>query len=139
MTAIYLAARYSRRLELCAYADELRDAGHTITSRWLAGGHQAPDQGPDPALGVFALAERRRFAEEDWADLMAADWFVAFTEPVRSGPSRGGRHVELGAALAVGKRVVIVGYRENVFTCLNQVEFHETWESARDALIGGGA
>ena len=79
------------------------------------------------------------FALEDWADLMAADVCVAFTEPERSGPSRVGRHVELGAALASGHRVLVVGHRENVFTCLPQVEFHETWPTALAALLYAAA
>jgi hypothetical protein len=45
MSRVYLAARYSRREELCRYADDLRAIGHTITSRWLDGNHQVDDRG----------------------------------------------------------------------------------------------
>ena len=129
---VYLAARYSRRLELCRYRDALRNQGIEVTSRWLDGEHQIGRDGP---IGpeIEALIEsgttepeiRGQFAAEDWADVMAADVMVNFTEQPRSGSSRGGRHVEFGAALAAGKRCIVVGPRENVFHCLPQVEHYD--------------
>lgn len=125
MATIYLAARYSRREELLGYKADLEAMGHTITSRWLAGSHQIDDAGLS-AEGT--REERERFATEDWEDVRAAEWCIAFTERPRVSNSRGGRHVELGAALAWGKRVIVVGPAENVFCCLTQVERHDTWE-----------
>src|SRR5213076_749243 len=40
MTKIYLAARYSRHVEMQGYAKQLRAAGYEITSRWINGSHQ---------------------------------------------------------------------------------------------------
>lgn len=122
MRSVYLAARYSRRLELCGYAAHLEALGHTVTSRWLLGNHQAEND----ELHRGAAAER--FAREDLADLAAAAVVVAFTEPPRTSTSRGGRHVEFGYALALGKPICIVGPRENVFGCL--VEQRDTFEDA---------
>lgn len=120
----YLAARYSRREELAGYAEQLRELGHEVTSRWLDGSHEV---GADGLSEEAPGQQRRRFAEEDWADLRAAEVVINFTEPSRSTASRGGRHVEFGAALAWGKLVHVVGHRENVFHCLGQVAFWETW------------
>lgn len=131
MTTVYLAARYSRREELCLYADDLRRRGHEVTSRWLAGAHQVSDAGLSEE---GTPEERQRFAEEDWADLRRAHVCIAFSEEPRVSNSRGGRHVELGAALAWGKRVLIVGPAENVFMCLSQVERFEEWEQCVEAL-----
>lgn len=133
----YLAARYSRRAELAGYAAELRKLGHEVTSRWLDGSHEVDDDG----LSVEApMLQRRRFANEDWADLQAADAVVCFTEPPRSTASRGGRHVEFGAALAWDKSVHVIGHRENVFCCLGAVAFWETWSeflaSERECAAG---
>jgi hypothetical protein len=129
---VYLAARYSRREELCGYADELRVVGFEVTSRWLAGNHQISDAG----LSEQAQAEERtRFATEDWEDLMAADVTISFTEPPRGTNSRGGRHVEFGAALAVGQQCFVVGHRENVFHCLEGVQFCETWTNCFLELV----
>lgn len=128
---IYLASRYSRFQEMQQYRDALVAAGHYVTSRWIEGNHQIDDAG----LSVEAKeAERIRFALEDRQDLLAADCTVSFTEPPRSTNSRGGRHVELGMALAAGKRCIVVGHRENVFHCLPEVEFYPTWDLLLVAL-----
>lgn len=122
---IYLASRYSRREELCVYANVLKAAGHEVTSRWLDGNHQIDDAG----LSVQAQhSERVRIASEDWQDLLTAEICISFTETPRSTNSRGGRHVEFGAAMALSKRVIIIGPPENVFHCLPQVERYLDWE-----------
>ena len=125
MQRIYLAARYSRRQELKGYAQQLRAYGFIVTSRWLEG--HSPIS-PEGLSDEVALEQRTWFAQQDWEDLMAADICISFTEPPRSSNTRGGRHVELGAALATRKRVIVVGHRENVFHCLPEIEFHRTWQ-----------
>lgn len=124
---IYLAARYSRHVELQAYAADLVAAGHIVTSRWILGDHELRSDGQSDA-DEWAV----RWAQEDWDDLMAADAVISFTEApgLVVGRARGGRHVEFGAALAVGKRCVIVGHRENVFHFLPGVEFALDWPTA---------
>jgi nucleoside 2-deoxyribosyltransferase len=129
---IYLAARYSRFREMLDYARDLKAAGHIVTSRWINGNHQISDDG---LSAQAAEAERVRFACEDRADLEAADCVISFTESPRSTNSRGGRHVEHGIALALGKRVIVIGHRENVFHCLPGIEFFETWSEARQAFL----
>lgn len=142
---IYLAARYSRREELCIYRDQLRAIGHDVQARWLDGKHQLSDKGVPIGDGGEALVEgvddgstqvqnaelRAKFACDDWEDVTGAEVVVSFTEPPRSNASRGGRHVEFGIALARESRVIVVGYRENIFHWLPQVEFFDTWEAAR--------
>jgi nucleoside 2-deoxyribosyltransferase len=128
---IYLAARYSRREELLDYRAHLQAIGHEVTSRWLHGNHQIDDAG----LSVEGEhKERVRFALEDWEDLDAADTVINFTETPRSTSSRGGRHVEFGAALAMDKRCIVVGPRENVFHCLPAVEVYANFDEALAAL-----
>ena len=140
---IYLAARYSRREELCRYRRQLEDLGHTVQARWLDGGHQIGDhgtpigddgeslvEGDSEAASAEAARLRTRFALDDWEDVNAADLVISFTEPPRSKPNRGGRHVEFGIALANLARVFVVGHRENIFHWLPAVKFFETWEEA---------
>lgn len=128
---VYLAARYSRRRELCVYRDMLIAAGHEVPARWLNGEHQISDSGQPIGEAGEALVEgddgaatdqaamlRQQFALEDVQDVRDCDVLVAFTEPPRSGASRGGRHVELGLALGLQKRVIICGPRENIFCWL---------------------
>lgn len=127
-TKIYLAARYSRRIELCGYRSRLIEMGYEITSRWLDGKHEITKEGSTEAAQLL----RCKYAIEDWEDLMKADVCISFTEEPRKTTTRGGRHVEFGAALACGKTCFVVGFRENVFHCLPSVKFFGTFE---DLLI----
>lgn len=144
---IYLAARYSRRLELCGYREQLRSIGHTVDAVWLNGEHQISDhgtpigesgealvEGDDGSTTGRAAALRQKFAREDYRDVIMSDLLIAFTEPPRSNASRGGRHVELGIALGTMKRVWIVGPRENIFCWLEDVRQFDTFDDAIKAL-----
>lgn len=137
MKQIYLAARYSRREELCTYREELQ-------ARWLDGGHQLSDRGIPIGENGEALVEggecqrsaelRAKFAQDDWEDVNSAEIIISFTEAPRSSANRDGRHVEFGIGLAKGTRSIVIGYRENIFHWLPQVEFFATWEDAKAAL-----
>jgi hypothetical protein len=123
---IYLAARYSRFPEMQRYRTDLEKLGHIVTSRWINGEHQDDD---DKLTGA-AL-----YAKHDIADLISADTIIAFTErPYDPIGSRGGRHVEFGMAYAWNKRLIVIGYRENVFYHLPEVEFFETWLNCLNSL-----
>lgn len=130
---IYLAGRYGRREELRSYASELTSMGHTVTSRWLNGDHTIKDKALTD--GTLAFKEAQRFACEDWNDVADSDSVISFTEPPHGTNSRGGRHVELGAALALKKGIIVVGFRENVFHYLPEVVFCATWAEAKAATI----
>lgn len=136
MKRTYLAARYSRREELCEYRKQLQEIGYEVQARWLDGKHQISDNGTPIGDQGEALIEsnhpaadtlRSKFAQDDWEDVTGAELVINFTEPPRSNANRGGRHVEYGIALAHGARVMVVGYRENLFHWLPQAEFYETW------------
>lgn len=121
---IYLAARYSRHEEMQENAADLEAAGHTVTSRWIRGSHKLdPDR----------VDEAERFAIEDIEDLTKSDVVVSFTETdekaAKKRPSKGGRHVEFGIGLALNKRLVVIGPRENVFHWLPNVEVYDDLES----------
>lgn len=122
MTGVYLAGRYDRREELQGYAARLAERGWSVTSRWLTG-HECADADCTPD-------ELELFAREDLVDIDRAGLVVAFTEdPATAGYQSGGRHVELGYALAWGRSVVIVGPRENVFHWLDNVEQFDTFDA----------
>jgi hypothetical protein len=142
---IYLAARYSRREELCRYREILQLEGHTVTSRWLNGDHQIGDTGiPIGESGENlveagdderAAALRLKFAQDDVEDVAAAGVLISFTETPRElNSSRGGRHVEFGYALALGKWCILVGPRENVFHWLNSIDQYDTFEEVLEVL-----
>lgn len=153
---IYLASRYSRREELCGYRAELHAIGHRVTSRWLNGKHQISDggkpigdhgealiEGDDGGTSDEAARLRCEFASEDVNDVLDASCIIAFTEPPRSSASRGGRHVEFGIALGLELirrqhcpsdgprfRMIVVGYRENLFCWLPFIEYYSTFSKA---------
>lgn len=120
---IYLCARYSRRDEMRVVRAELQRLGHEITSRWL----DTEWEGKDDSGSSAAPAEyREQHALEDVEDVAAADCLIAFTEPPRSG-GRGGRHVEFGIALALGKQLIVIGWRENIFHHHPRVKVYDRW------------
>lgn len=75
-----------------------------------------------------ADAERRRFAMEDCDDVRECDWMISLMQEPRDN-SRGGRHIEFGMALGLGKRLTIIGPRETVFHHLDEVEHFDTVEA----------
>jgi len=118
----YLAARYSRRAELCGYRDALEEIGYEVTSRWLDGGH-------DVMLGAEDFSETcAQYAQEDLDDIDCAEVLILFTDPPGSEAPRGGKHVETGYALGTMKPVWVVGPRTNLFYHLPNIHCYETWD-----------
>jgi hypothetical protein len=128
---IYLAARYGRFPEMQRHATALMALGHQITSRWIWGVHQALDS---HLLHPTFRHRSAQFAAEDQEDLRCADTFIGFSE-ILGLPSRGGRHVELGMALAWEKRILIIGGAEHVFHCLPGLEHYSTLQEV-PAFVG---
>ncbi len=120
---IYLAASYSRRLEMVEHAAELTALGHVVVSTWIDGHHLTR-----PNIDAEATdAERRQWAEEDLAGIDLCNLLILTTETPDNGYQRGGRMAEFGYALARGKQLWVVGPRENVFCCLHEVEQFADW------------
>lgn len=132
---LYLAARFGRRDELNMHRQRLESMGHEITSRWLTQ-HQALDLN-DPSAR-YSDADRLMFATHDFRDVKKAEGLIAFTEDPQDstavGGRRGGRHVELGLALAWGMRTFVCGYRENVFCYLPPIVFCPSFDEVCAAL-----
>lgn len=107
---IYLASRHEDRPDIVAVRSRLQEQGFIITSRWLT------DQQPQ-INGLIEDNETDSLTVQtnDLEDIDAADVLVVFSPKKAFGNSTGGRHVELGYALAKKKKIVLVGYRENVF------------------------
>ena len=124
MKSVYFAARYLHREELNGYRSELEALGIVVTSRWLA---------TEPrTLSEYGDEDWRNLGLIDQEDVLSADALVCFTEPPGEAGS-GGRHVELGMALA--RRVIVVGRREHIFHHLPEVEAVESWPEALRFLV----
>jgi hypothetical protein len=130
MKIAYLCARYSRFPEMQRYRDDLAIVGYSVPARWIKGEHEKID-------GIATREQTRQFALDDLEDLRAAELVISFTEDPTGnaeGRGRGGRHVEFGMAHALGKRLIVVGFHENVFHDLPSVEFFGDWGECWEQL-----
>lgn len=91
---------------------QLESLGHVITSRWLT---QLDENGDE-------------WARNDLADVDAADVLLAMNPVDWERGGTGGRHVELGYAIAREKQVVLWGRRSNIFHHLSSVRVIERLE-----------
>ena len=117
VTTAYLAAPYQARELIKTYRDELfKPAGIAVTSRWLHQQHAVTTQPQELLAG-----EAAREARNDLSDVYRARHFVSFStigNPGIEENGRGGRHVELGYALAKQKPCWQVGQPQNLFDYL---------------------
>ena len=109
----YLAARYSRAAEMRGVRDVLEASGHEVVSSWI------------DAPAAMSPAQRADLAASALEEIRFCDVLISFTGG--SDGERGGRHAEFGAALVLGKRLVVAGPREHVFHDLPQVEWYLDW------------
>jgi nucleoside 2-deoxyribosyltransferase len=116
---IYLAAAFRKRFLLQGCRADVLRAGFTVVSRWID-------------LKEENVAEALQCAHDDLDDIKLADILIAFPDPPRTTNSRGGFHFETGFAAALGRRVIVVGSKSNIFHEL--FEFFPTWPQACSAL-----
>jgi len=107
---VYFLGRYGRRHELAEYPEA-------------------------------SVRYKAQVAAEDLADIEECITVIAFTEHNSDlnredllGAARGGRHTELGYALARLKDLVIIGPRENMFQCLVGIEQFDNWTEFMDTV-----
>ncbi len=117
-TYVYLAAAWDRAFQMQQAREVLQGFGFESTSRWI---DQAVASGVPIAgdTGVGDIKKAAVAAQQDMSDLLAADIVIVYT---RSKSTTGGRHVELGMALVAGKKIIIIGPRENIFQAMPKIE-----------------
>lgn len=116
---IYITARWGRRDEMRSHRISLEKAGHKVNSRWL----DEPDGTPEA-----------KAASIDLTDICMSDVLVVFSETPDIGYYTGGRHVEFGYAIALDKRIIVIGPRENIFMHVPTVHVVSTLEEAIEFL-----
>jgi nucleoside 2-deoxyribosyltransferase len=102
--------------------DALVALGHTCTATWLDLAGYASIPSDD--------AQRAKAATTCQREVVEADVLILIAEPDGS-LVRGGKHVETGMAMAWGKRVYVLGKRENVFHWHPNVTVCETLEELK--------
>ena len=107
MSRVALIARLGRRPEMREIAKRLEKLGHKMCSSWVW--NDSEDDG-------LTIAEKLGVAITNADNLESAGVAIAFAErlPMPPGSERGGRHADFGYALAVCKRVIVCGPRENI-------------------------
>ena len=123
---VYIAAPYPARELAKIYADELASIGIECTSTWVTETVEINEQSTGSATGLTDK-QVKQHVTTDLHDIRRADVLVhltalhAFRAAGLNGTAdsptlnSGGRHVELGFALALNKHIINVGYPENVF------------------------
>ncbi len=122
---IYIAAASYRQREARNIYRKLQRRGFEVTSSWVFSRN----------LGRINLFNQE--ATRDLEQIDEADLVLALTENPKARHPRyttGGRHVEVGYALAKGKDLVVVGPRENVFHYLPDVVQFNTLQEAVEHL-----
>jgi len=125
---VYLSARFSRQQELRSYAEQLRAEGIEVVSAW----HDLESPSSDGFSGVGE--ERLRWlAMMDLQQLVGTNAVVVFSDRgVQHFGSQmrgmdGEKHLESGVALALGRRILLVGEVENKYQHLPDVERFPAW------------
>jgi nucleoside 2-deoxyribosyltransferase len=121
MTSVYIAAPWPLKTEAQRIAAVLRAQDIEVTSRWLV-----------------ALSENsHENAVIDLDDIARSDVFLALNPESWADKGTGGRHFEAGFALAMDKRLVLLGMKTNVFHYLNQIRVVSTLREAIAVIKGG--
>ncbi len=115
---MYCCAPYSWREKVREFIVELEALNIESTTSWIYETALL-----NATLGQFTDEENEKTAQVDKADIKRADVVVVFTiDPLGPPMPRGGRHWETGFAYALGKEIVLVGPRENIFSYLPEVK-----------------
>ena len=125
--SFYVSARFGRQAEARRVADSITElTGWRSNSRWL-------DDTPENDVAIHRhLSLSALAARSDFDDIARSDFVVCLTEAVDpvlfrdptgeplvpASAARGGRHVEVGFAIAKGIPVFTIGPRENLFHAL---------------------
>lgn len=129
MLKVYLAGMYSRKESIRVQATFLRLSGVKVTSSWLEEPHV-----PQAQLHDVEEKDLLTYATTDLIDIDRADWVVFESMDPTTPTRRGGRHVEFGYALAKGKKILVVGPKENIFHYLPEIQHVEGWVQAIDLM-----
>lgn len=140
---IYIAAPYPARARVADIGLWLGSEGHECTSGWAYQEQHEIATGTVGASLDTKHEDVEEFAKRDLADIFRADALLSLTANwcIARGAAEdnpdfrwlhaGGRHVEVGYALALGRPVVIVGEPENIFQrslCIPAVSLKDALE-----------
>lgn len=118
---IYVAGHNQK--EAISVADILQEAGHVITSSWL---HEDFEK-----TGEYTHEQKESIACRDIREIYHSDAIVMLSSPRRVA---GGKFVEFGVAIGYGKKLFLIGARENMLMYFGPINQFSTVE---DLLSSG--
>lgn len=108
---IYIASRWDDRDDALMIKKFIEERGLICTSTWLT----PHDEQSMDALKKAVIEKPRQRAIKDFEDIDASDVYLVYSPTKSHRNGTGGKHVEMGYAMAKGKTCVLVGVRENIF------------------------
>ena len=114
----YIAGPWGDGPKLYQLAKDIELCGHIVTASWLRRS-LSPKDWLDADAG----------AREDLNDILSCDAVINFTCTPDRGYMTGGRHVEVGFAMAAGLKQFVVGPRENIFHEMVDVTQFDTFSA----------
>jgi nucleoside 2-deoxyribosyltransferase len=112
---VYVAARWDDRPDAVLIKTFLEENHVLVTSTWLTD-HDNQSMDALKARGPqLVVKESRERAVKDFEDIDRADCFLQYSPRKGFKQGTGGKHVEMGYAMARGKSIFIMGERENIF------------------------
>ena len=123
----YVAARFEQKTEMKALVPLLAEHNIQVHAHWL-------DEtiSPTSQLSDLTPAYCTEQALVDLKDIQACDIFVFFGDEFAK-TTRGGKHFEAGYASGLGKRIVVIGFPENIFHYLPGIVHYATLQDFLDA------
>jgi nucleoside 2-deoxyribosyltransferase len=115
--SVYVAAKYERQSEAKLLTMLLQAAGARIMSTWVDE-PLAPD-----------VSEWTDYAKKDVNEIQNSSVLIVLTNQEGRRSTTGGHHWETGYAYALGKRIVLIGPKENVFHYLPGMEHYPDLEA----------
>ena len=109
---IFIAASLPRILEARRLRDQLVGRGFIVRARWLD--DRAAVEGARRGTLQYVTDDEHMqyWAGVDFEDVLHCATLIQITG---DNETRGGRHSEFGGALATGKRVILLGPREQIY------------------------
>lgn len=127
---VYLAAAFALKDTIRARSEELSALGVTPTSRWVY--EKVPS---NTTLGEVSEDYLVRTAQDDIEDIQDCNILAVVTQDPTVPRLRAGAIFEAGYAYGLGKRVISVGPRENIFFYRPDVLNFPDWDTAREWLV----
>lgn len=88
----------------------LIESGHVVTSRWIT-----EDTKFHESINAYTDEERTHISQLDEEDVRKAEDGLVLIAEKEGRCVPGGKHVETGIALCLGRSIYVIGHKENIF------------------------